>query len=92
MRQVHTSLKRAAIAGTLVAAAYGVASLSVSAQTATTSTPTTSTTTVKTPRTTSTPDMVADAVARSKARHQRFLTDGTPEQFGSEEPFTSTTK
>jgi hypothetical protein len=27
-------------------------------------------------------------VVRSKARHEKFLATGTPEEFGSEEPLT----
>jgi|RhiMethySRZTD1v2_1073278.scaffolds.fasta_scaffold2551591_1 hypothetical protein len=94
MRQIHTPLKRLVAAGALLAAAYAVVGLSASAQTTSTtsSSTTTSTTTVKVPRTTATSEMVSDAVARSKARHQRFLSDGTPEQWGSEEPFVSTQK
>ena len=94
MRQIHTLLKRLVAAGALLAAAYAVVGLSASAQTTSTtsSSTTTSTTTVKVPRTTATSEMVSDAVARSKARHQRFLSDGTPEQWGSEEPFVSTQK
>ena len=94
MRHIHTPLKRLVAAGALLAAAYAVVGLSASAQTTSTtsSSTTTSTTTVKVPRTTATSEMVSDAVARSKARHQRFLSDGTPEQWGSEEPFVSTQK
>ena len=98
MRHIHTPLKRLVAAGALLAAAYAVVGLSASAQTTSTTTSTTSsstttsTTTVKVPRTTATSEMVSDAVARSKARHQRFLSDGTPEQWGSEEPFVSTQK
>ena len=36
----------------------------------------------------STPAMVQEACQRSKARFAKFLANGTPEQFGSEEPFT----
>ena len=93
MRQVHTPLKRTVAAGTLLAAAYAIASLPASAQDATTSTTTStttssSTTTVRVPRTTATPAMIDEAVRRSKARHERFLSTGKPEQWGSEEPFT----
>ena len=91
MRRVHTLLKRAVATGALLAAAYAVASVS-SAQDATvsttTSTPTTSTADAKAPPTTATPRMIADAVARAKARHDKFLATGTPEEFGSEEPYT----
>ena len=99
MRQVHTPLKRA-MAGALLAAAYAIAGASASAQDATTSTTTTSTTTststttttTRVPRTTATPEMISEAVARSKARFDRFLSTGKPEQWGSEEPFTPTTR
>jgi hypothetical protein len=93
----HIALKPA-VAGALLAAAYAIAGLSASAQDATKS-PTTSTTTttkttttttknVKVPRTTATPEMIDEAVRRSKARHEKFLSTGKPEQWGSEEPFT----
>ena len=39
------------------------------------------------PRTTATPEMIAEAIERSKARTERFRLQGVPEQFGSEEPF-----
>ena len=90
MRLVHAPLKRAVVAGALVVAC-AIAGES-SAQTATTTTPPTPTAKVKAPPTTATPEMIADAVARSKARHKQFLTTGKPEQFGSEEPFAGTTK
>ena len=93
MRQVHTPLKRA-IVGALMAAAYAIAGTSASAQTTSTTTSTstsTSTTTAKrVPRTTATPEMIEEAVQRSKARFERFKATGRPEQFGSEEPFTPT--
>lgn len=93
MRQMHTTLKRAVAAGTLLAAAYAIPGLSAFAQDATTSTsPTTSTTTVRVPRTTATQQMIDDAVERSKARHKNFLLNGKPEQWGSEEPFIATPK
>lgn len=90
MRQVHIPLQRVAAAGVLLAAMAG---LSASAQQATTTpapapSTATSTTTIRVPRTTATPAMIDEAVRRSKARHQRFLATGTPEQWGSEEPFT----
>ena len=90
MKRAYTPLKLA-IAAALLAAAYAIAGTSASAQDATTSTTTTTATTATTtvPRMTATPAMIADAVARSKARHDKFLATGTPEQFGSEEPFAS---
>ena len=36
----------------------------------------------------STPAMVLEACQRSQARFAKFLANGTPETFGSEEPFT----
>ena len=93
MRQMHTTLKRAVAAGTLLAAAYGVPGLSAFAQDTTASTSTSaSTTTVRVPRTTATQQMVDDAVQRSKARYKNFLLNGKPEQWGSEEPFIPTAK
>ena len=97
MRQVHTPLKRA-IAGALLAAAYAIAGTSASAQTTSTTTTSTTTstltttTTTRVPRTTATPEMISDAVARSRARFDRFLSTGKPEQWGSEEPFAPTTR
>jgi hypothetical protein len=35
-----------------------------------------------------TPRMISEAIQRSKARTQRLRASGTPERFGSEEPFT----
>jgi hypothetical protein len=91
MRQVHTPLLRAVAAGALLTAAYAISGLSATAQDATSTTPssaTTTTTKAKVPRTTATPEMISEAVRRSKARHDRFLATGKPEQWGSEEPFT----
>jgi SpoVK/Ycf46/Vps4 family AAA+-type ATPase len=96
MRQMHTALKRAVAAGALLAAACAIPGLSALAQDATTSTTTTSTTTststtrVRVPRTTATPEMIDEAVRRSKARHNNYLSTGKPEQWGSEEPFFAT--
>jgi hypothetical protein len=95
MRQTHTPLQRVITAGALLAAACAVAGLPEAAQTTSTTTSsstTSTTTTIRVPRTTATPQMIDEAVQRSKARHQRFLTDGTPERWGSEEPFTATRK
>jgi hypothetical protein len=84
------------IAVATVAAALAIATSSVAAQTATTSTTTTdataltatTSTAAKTaPPTTATPQMISEALQRSKARHDKFLAKGTPEQWGSEEPF-----
>jgi len=86
------------IAVATVAAALAIATSSVSAQTATTdpaatstAVPTTSSTAYTAartqPRTDANAQMVSEALERSKARHQKFLATGTPEQWGSEEPF-----
>ena len=79
------------IAVATVAAAFAIATSSVSAQTATptdatASTTTTSTATKKVP-TEATPQMISEALQRSQKRHEKFLANGTPEQWGSEEPF-----
>ena len=91
MRQVHTPLKRVIAAGALLTAAHAMAGLSASAQDAASTTPSSTTMTtmkVKVPRTTASPEMISEAVRRSKARHEKFLSTGKPEQWGSEEPFT----
>jgi hypothetical protein len=83
------------IAVATVAAAFAIATSSVSAQTATTTdatttdatATTTATPTVSSKPTESTPRMVSEALQRSKARHDKFLANGTPEKWGSEEPF-----
>lgn len=46
------------------------------------------TSTSSTKPTSSTAAMVLEACQRTQARFAKFLADGTPEQFGSEEPFT----
>jgi hypothetical protein len=88
---MHILSKRVVVAGALLVAAYAIAGVS-SAQTTTTTTTTTAPTVKAKVHTTATPEMIADAVARSKARRDKFLTTGAPEQFGSEEPYTATTK
>ena len=55
--------------------------------TATPTTTTSSTTTVKKP-TSATADMVNEAIQRSQARAAKEAQSGTPQQWGSEEPFT----
>jgi hypothetical protein len=93
MRQVHTPLRRVMAAGTLLAAAYALGGLPAMAQDATTSTSTsTSADRIKVPRTTATPQMIDEAVQRSKARFKNFVLNGKPEQWGSEEPFVPTQK
>jgi hypothetical protein len=88
---MHTLSKRAVVAGALLAAASAIAGVSSAQSTTTTTTTPAPTAKAKAP-TTATPEMIADAVARSKARRDKFLATGTPEQFGSEEPYTATTK
>jgi len=85
MKQLCTSLKL--IAGAVAAAAVAVVGPSASAQTATTPTPTTTSTPKKVP-TTATPQMISEAIQRSKARSSKLTASGVPEQWGSEEPFT----
>jgi len=91
MKQEHTQ-RKLMMAGVVAAAILAIAGPSASAQTATrttTTAPTTSTTTVKPkPPTSATEQMIQEACQRSKARRAKFLQNGTPEQFGSEEPFT----
>src|SRR6188472_748088 len=85
--------------GLSLALAVGFAS-AVSAQTTTSSststtssagvltTATPSTTTVKKKPTSATADMVNEAIQRSQARAAKEAQTGTPQQWGSEEPFT----
>jgi hypothetical protein len=99
MKQMQTPLKLM-IAGTAVAA-FAIAA---SAQTATTAdtaaaadaAATADAFTVAPPQTfsatgkptSSTPQMVQEAIQRSQARSERLRTQGVQERFGSEEPFT----
>ncbi len=53
----------------------------------TTAEATSSTLRKRVPRTTATPEMIAEAIERSKARTDRLRLQGVPERFGSEEPF-----
>lgn len=88
MKHLYTSLKL--IAGAVAAAAVAVVGPSASAQTSTaTSTPTTTSTAAKKPPPTSaTPQMISEAIQRSKARSAKAAATGAAEQWGSEEPFT----
>jgi len=98
MKQVQTPLKLM-IAGTAVAA-FAIAAPPASAQTAATTAAETAATAdafTAAPAQTfsatgkpssSTPQMVKEAIQRSKARSQKAVTQGVPEQWGSEEPFT----
>jgi hypothetical protein len=91
MKHMDTPSRRT-ISGVLTAAALALACAPVAAQTATTTTstaPTTSTSSAtKKPPTSATADMVNEAIQRSQARAAKARQTGTPEQFGSEEPFT----
>jgi len=94
MRQRHTLKLTIAAA---VIATHAIVGVSASAQTTTTSTATATsgakagnltTATGTAPRTSATTQMIQEACQRSKARRAKFLLNGTPEQWGSEEPFT----
>jgi hypothetical protein len=85
--------------GILAAVGLAIAAPSASAQTATTSTTTTAQSsnsagvlstsrTSKGAATTATPDMINEAIQRSQARSGNEKMNGTPQRFGSEEPFT----
>lgn len=90
MKQPHTPLKLM-ISAAVAVAALAVAGLSASAQTTTTSSTTAgnlTTATTSPPPTSATPEMIQEACQRQKARTAKFLQNGTPEKFGSEEPFT----
>jgi hypothetical protein len=91
MNPQYTSLKLM-IAGALAATAFAIGIPSASAQTATSTATSTDASTAaakpRKPRATATPEMIAEAIQRSKARTERLLATGKPEQFGSEEPFT----
>jgi hypothetical protein len=59
-------------------------------ETATVAPMATATTSAATPRQrgSATPEMIEEAIQRSLARSEKARTQGRPEQFGSEEPFT----
>src|SRR5262249_4039727 len=93
MKQLHTL--KLTIAGAVIAATYAIVGVSASAQTTTTSTATATSaaragnlTTATARPTSATRQMIQEACQRSKARRVKFLLNGTPEQWGSEEPFT----
>jgi hypothetical protein len=91
MQRAYVSLKRATVAAATVAAAFAIAVLPASAQTTSTSSSTSTATAKKVPRT-ATPEMISDAIERSKSRTERFKATGVPEQFGSEDPTRFITK
>jgi hypothetical protein len=90
------SILKLSILGAFAAATVGTAAVTASAQTATTSSSpgvlttsstATSTTSVKKKPTSATADMVNEAIQRSQARAAKERANGTPQQWGSEEPF-----
>jgi hypothetical protein len=90
MKRAYATLRRT-IPGAVVAAVFAIAGLSASAQEPmTTASPPTSK--KKAPRTSATPEMIADAIERSKSRTERLRTLRIPEQFGSEDPARFGTK
>ena len=82
--------RRLIIAGALAAAVFGIAGSWAWAQNAgTTSCAGCLTTAAANPvKGTATPDMIKEAIQRSKARTAKLQGNGQPERFGSEEPFT----
>ena len=89
MKQEYTR-RRAMIAGVLAASAVTVAGSSAWAQNAgTTTSGGILTTASQNPIPgTATPDMINEAIQRSKARTTKLQNNNVPERFGSEEPFT----
>jgi len=89
MKQEYTR-RRAMIAGVLAASVVPVAGSSAWAQNAgtTTSAGVLTTASKNPPSTTATPDMINEAIQRSKARTDKLRLNSVPERFGSEEPFT----
>ena len=95
-----TRILTLSISAALAVAAAAVVGAPASAQTAATTTSSSSsagvlttsstgtTSTVKKKPTSATADMVNEAIQRSQARAAKEATSGTPQQWGSEEPFT----
>jgi len=92
MQRAYVSLKRATVVAATVAATFAIAVLPASAQTTSTSSSTSTTTTARKVPRTATPEMISDAIERSKSRTERFKATGVPEQFGSEDPTRFITK
>jgi hypothetical protein len=84
MKHAYTRLMRVTAGAIMVAVLAVPAQLPASAQEATTTSSTA--TAKKVPRTTATPEMIVDAIERSKSRTERARTLGIPERFGSEDP------
>ena len=91
MQRAYVPLRRAIAGAVTIAAAFAIGGLPTSAQmtstspSASTATSTSTSTARKVPRT-ATPEMISDAIERSKSRTDRFKATGVPEQFGSEDP------
>ena len=95
-----TSVLTISISGAFALAAAVLAGTTASAQTSATTTSTSSsagvlstsstgtTSTVKKKPTSATADMINEAIQRSQARAAKEAQTGTPQQWGSEEPFT----
>jgi len=85
MKSVRMSVKRT-IVGAAAIAAFAVIgpTLSLAQETTTTTTATEEEEVVAV----TTEEKICEAQQRTEARWQKFLADGTPEEFGSEEPFT----
>ena len=92
MKRACTFLKGVTAGGVLVAALVVPGLLPAWAQETTTATSSTTTTVKKAPRTSATPQMIEDAIERSKSRTDRFKATGIPERFGSEDPTRFSTK
>ena len=86
MKRAYTFLTWVTASGVLVAALVVVPDLLPAWAQATTTTSSSSKAVKRAPRTTATPEMIADAIERSKSRTERFKATGIPEQFGSEDP------
>jgi hypothetical protein len=88
MKHMHIP-RRLMLFGGVAAAVFAVAGLFAMAQTTTTS-PTAGvlSTAATAPKGSATPEMIQEACQRQRARTAKFLQFGTPELFGSEEPFT----
>jgi len=91
MKRAYAPLRRAIAAAVTIAAAFAIAGLPTSAQTTSTSSSTATSTARKVPKT-ATPEMISDAIERSKSRTERFKATGVPEQFGSEDSTRFITK
>jgi hypothetical protein len=88
MKPVCETLKRG-IAGAALIAAFAIAGPSLaSAQESTTTTSTTTASSEEEVSTTTTAEKICEAIQRTDARRKKWIEQGIPEEFGSEEPFT----